>query len=109
MSLALSAVAIVERDPLPDVVTRTGVNFLLGRSRRPLATSPATDEERFLAGMDNQAPRGESRIRLVPISPARSSASRKRSNFLRQRLRAGKAEHIVDFVILAPRHRIGPA
>ena len=52
MSLVSSAIAVVERAPLPDAVTRTGVNFLVGRSRRPLAASPATDEGRFLARMD---------------------------------------------------------
>ena len=29
-------------------------------------------------------------------------------DFLRQRLRAGKAEHVVDVVVLAPGHRLGP-
>ena len=50
MSLIVGAIGAVERTPLPDSVTRAGIGWLVARSRRRLAGSPAHDA-RFAADM----------------------------------------------------------
>jgi cyclopropane-fatty-acyl-phospholipid synthase len=50
MSLIVGAIGAVERTPLPDSVTRAGIGWLVARSRRRLAGSPANDG-RFAADM----------------------------------------------------------
>ena len=48
MSLIASAVHAVERTPLPDPVTRFGIEMLVGRTRRSLAGGPSGREDAFL-------------------------------------------------------------
>jgi cyclopropane-fatty-acyl-phospholipid synthase len=50
MSLTAVATRAVERAPLPDLVTRLGVGYLVARARRALAAGPANDES-FAAAM----------------------------------------------------------
>ncbi len=56
MSLIASAIRTVERSPLPDPLTRTGINFLVGRTRRSLSGGSlsqrnATHEQAFVRAM----------------------------------------------------------
>lgn len=51
MDLIASAIRTVERTPLPDNVTRMGIDYLVGRTRRKLAISPAETETRFVGDM----------------------------------------------------------
>jgi cyclopropane-fatty-acyl-phospholipid synthase len=50
MSLLETAIRAVERAPLPDPLTRFGVDFLVGRTRRKLASEPPSDAA-FARGM----------------------------------------------------------
>ncbi len=51
MSLIAAAINAVERAPLPDAMTRAGVDFLVGRTRRRLSRATAEDEIRFAETM----------------------------------------------------------
>lgn len=56
MNLIASAIRTVERSPLPDPVTRTGIDFLVGRTcrnllGRNLLESPAAREQAFVHAM----------------------------------------------------------
>ncbi|MBX3568505.1 MAG: class I SAM-dependent methyltransferase [Rhizobiaceae bacterium] len=51
MSLIASAIRVVERSPLPDPVTRAGIEFLVGRTRRRLAGEGQDDDAAFLREM----------------------------------------------------------
>jgi len=51
VSLIASAIRTVERSPFPDSVTRTGIDFLVGRTRRSLLESPTTYEQAFVRAM----------------------------------------------------------
>ncbi|MFT0861235.1 SAM-dependent methyltransferase [Ancylobacter sp. G4_0304] len=51
MSLIATAGRMAERLPLPDAVTRLGIDVLVGRTRRSLAGSPAGFERRFAEEM----------------------------------------------------------
>ena len=51
MDLLASAIRTVERTPLPDPVTRLGIDFLVGRTRRHLSTTPDDVETRFVGDM----------------------------------------------------------
>ena len=50
MSLIETAIRAVEMTPMPDRVTRAGVSFLVGQTRRKLAAAPPS-EASFAAGM----------------------------------------------------------
>jgi cyclopropane-fatty-acyl-phospholipid synthase len=45
------AIRAVERAPLPDLVTSAGIGFLVGRTRRALATGQQEDEQAFARDM----------------------------------------------------------
>ncbi len=51
MSFLASAITAVERAPLPDIVTRVGVDILVGRARRRLARESRDEEQRFVEAM----------------------------------------------------------
>ena len=51
MSLIEAAIRAVERTPLPDPVTRLGIDLLVGKSRRRLAAAPAGTEKIFARTM----------------------------------------------------------
>ncbi|HEY4199589.1 MAG TPA: cyclopropane-fatty-acyl-phospholipid synthase family protein [Devosiaceae bacterium] len=51
MSLVASAIDAVERFPLPDAVTRAGIDLLVGRTRRRLAASATLADQDFVAAM----------------------------------------------------------
>jgi cyclopropane-fatty-acyl-phospholipid synthase len=52
MSVAVAAAWLTERVPLPDIVTRTGIQYLVSRTRRKLAAlDAAPDDASFAAGM----------------------------------------------------------
>ena len=51
LSLIASAIRAVERAPLSDAATRYGIEVLVGRTRRRLATAPSAGEGRFAEGM----------------------------------------------------------
>jgi cyclopropane-fatty-acyl-phospholipid synthase len=51
MSLTAVATRAVERTPLPDVLTRLGVGYLVARARKALETSPVFDDAAFAATM----------------------------------------------------------
>jgi cyclopropane-fatty-acyl-phospholipid synthase len=51
MNLIASATNIVERTPLPDPVTRRGIQFLVGRTRRRLSNRSKTAEAEFARAM----------------------------------------------------------
>ncbi|MDR7034141.1 cyclopropane-fatty-acyl-phospholipid synthase family protein [Mesorhizobium sp. BE184] len=53
MNIIASAVRAVERNPLPDPVTRFGIDFLVGRTRRRLALEGAAREDEFVRAMDS--------------------------------------------------------
>ena len=52
MSLISSAIRAVERAPLPDVATRYGIEWLVGRTRRRLSNPTGGEELQFASGMD---------------------------------------------------------
>lgn len=51
MSLIETAIRVVETTPLPDPMTRRGIDFLCGRSARRLAVAPAAAEAAFARTM----------------------------------------------------------
>lgn len=51
MSLIEAAISAVEKTPLPDPVTRLGIELLCSKTARKLATAPASDEARFATTM----------------------------------------------------------
>ncbi|MBV9824171.1 MAG: class I SAM-dependent methyltransferase [Alphaproteobacteria bacterium] len=51
MNLIAAAIGVVERTPLPDPVTRLGIDLLVGRSRRLRAATPPSEEQAFAAAM----------------------------------------------------------
>ena len=51
MSLISSAMRAAERAPLPDPLTRMGIEFLVGRTRRKLAAASSQEEEEFARAM----------------------------------------------------------
>lgn len=51
MSLIAAAIMSVERAPIPDPLTRLGIDFLVGRTRRRLALQPAGSERDFALQM----------------------------------------------------------
>lgn len=51
MSTIALAIRAVERAPLPDVLTSAGIEFLVGRTRRALATGQQEDEQVFAREM----------------------------------------------------------
>jgi cyclopropane-fatty-acyl-phospholipid synthase len=53
MTMISSVIRVVERAPLPDIATRHGIEYLVGRTRRRLAGASAEDEERFAGEMAN--------------------------------------------------------
>ncbi|MGZ6042080.1 MAG: SAM-dependent methyltransferase [Asticcacaulis sp.] len=52
MNLLANTIGAAERAPLPDNLTLAGIDWLVGRTRRRLETSPASDEAAFVADMD---------------------------------------------------------
>ena len=55
MSLLAAAIGLVERTPLPDSITRVGVDFLVGRSRQRYSATPADAEHAFAKAMSRYA------------------------------------------------------
>jgi len=55
LSLIASAIRAVERAPLPDAATRYGIEVLVGRTQRRLATAPSAGEGRFAEGMADRS------------------------------------------------------
>jgi cyclopropane-fatty-acyl-phospholipid synthase len=53
MTLLSQVACIVERTPLPDFLTAAGIDFLVGRKRRKLASLPDAREAAFAAQMFN--------------------------------------------------------
>jgi len=53
MTLVSEVAGIVERTPLPDFLTAAGIDFLVGRKRRRLASLPEAQEAEFAAQMLN--------------------------------------------------------
>ncbi|HHZ07787.1 MAG TPA: class I SAM-dependent methyltransferase [Rhizobiales bacterium] len=51
MSAIALAIRAVERAPLPDLLTSAGIGFLVGRTRRALATGQQEDEQTFAREM----------------------------------------------------------
>jgi cyclopropane-fatty-acyl-phospholipid synthase len=49
--LSAQAIALAERIPLPDALTRAGVRWLVGQTRRKLEAAPPTQEAAFVASM----------------------------------------------------------
>ena len=49
--LSAQAIALAERIPLPDRVTRAGIDWLVGQTRRRLEAAPASQEAAFVAQM----------------------------------------------------------
>ena len=47
MSLISSAIRLVEQTPLPDPVTKRGIDFVVGRTRRRLSLLPESCEGDF--------------------------------------------------------------
>ena len=52
MPLIATAINLAERLPLPDSVTLSGIDFLVGRTRRRLEHAPFEDEARFVDEME---------------------------------------------------------
>lgn len=52
MNIIASALRAVERNSLPDRVTRFGIDFLVGRTRRRLASEKRAREDEFVRAMD---------------------------------------------------------
>lgn len=55
MSLVSYAIRAIERIPLPDLATRYGIDFLVGRTRRRLANVPSAEEAHFASSMMSHA------------------------------------------------------
>lgn len=55
MTLISSAISAVERAPLPDALTRYGIDFLVGRTRRRLAGATPNEEIGFAREMARYA------------------------------------------------------
>lgn len=53
MSAIERAIPLFERLPLPDVLSRAAVSYLVGRTRRKLTNVPSDINKRFAAGMPN--------------------------------------------------------
>ena len=53
MSAIQAAIPMFERLPLPDIVSRAAVSYLVGRTRNKLMTVPRDANKRFAAGMPN--------------------------------------------------------
>jgi cyclopropane-fatty-acyl-phospholipid synthase len=51
MSRIARAIEFAEKTPMPDFVTRAGVEWLVGRTRRRLEATPAQEEAQFVAAM----------------------------------------------------------
>jgi len=51
VNLVASAIGIVERTPLPDSITRVGIDLLVGQSRRQREAAPAAEERAFAEAM----------------------------------------------------------
>lgn len=51
MSLVSSTIRVAERSPLPDPITRVGIAFLVGRTRRKLAAAGDREESAFARAM----------------------------------------------------------
>ncbi len=51
MGFIAKAIDAAERAPLPDAVTRAGIEFLVSRTKRRLIEVPETDEARFVEAM----------------------------------------------------------
>ena len=51
MSLISSVISAAERTPLPDQLSRMGIAFLVGRTRRKLAAASSREEEEFARAM----------------------------------------------------------
>ena len=51
MNIVAAAIGLVERAPLPDPVTRLGIDLLVGQSRRRFAATPAASERDFAQAM----------------------------------------------------------
>lgn len=51
MSLVEQAISVTERAPLPDLVTRAGIHFLVDRTKRQLARQPVDVSREFAHGM----------------------------------------------------------
>lgn len=51
MTLISSVIRAAERSPLPDTLVRMGIGFLVGRTRRKLATAPQSAESDFARAM----------------------------------------------------------
>lgn len=53
MGVIAAVIRAAERAPLPDSLALTGIDWLCGRNKKRLATSPIEDEAQFLAAMDD--------------------------------------------------------
>jgi cyclopropane-fatty-acyl-phospholipid synthase len=53
MSLVATAIRLVEQTPLPDLVTKRGIDFIVGRARRPLSQLPASCECDFARELES--------------------------------------------------------
>jgi len=51
VAIVENLISLTERTPLPDSITRAGVRFLVGRTRRALATAPSCATREFAARM----------------------------------------------------------
>jgi cyclopropane-fatty-acyl-phospholipid synthase len=51
MGIKSGAIGLIERTPVPDAITRLGIEALVARSRRLLAAEPEETAERFAAAM----------------------------------------------------------
>jgi cyclopropane-fatty-acyl-phospholipid synthase len=51
VNLVASAIGLVERTPLPDPITRIGIDLLVARSRRRRSATPAAEERAFAEAM----------------------------------------------------------
>ena len=51
MGFIARAIDAAERAPLPDALTRAGIEFLVARTKRKLADTPETEEVRFVEAM----------------------------------------------------------
>jgi cyclopropane-fatty-acyl-phospholipid synthase len=53
MSLIASAIRLVEETPVPDLVTKRGIDFVVGRARRRLSQFPASCEADFARELES--------------------------------------------------------
>ena len=53
MSLISSAIRLVEQTPLPDLVTKRGIDFVVGRTRRRLSKLPTSCEGDFARELES--------------------------------------------------------